>query len=241
MALGCQVERWCCGIDFAGGNCFTERMRFQPLTYAAGDSPVHRCDARLKIVALLAFSVGIFLVDSWWALAVFAAVVVAVIVVARIPLGQMNRQLVPVYVLAAFSVLFNVIAAPNLAGFLAGLFFAVRMVVLIAASFAVCLTSSPTELLEAFRWFMGPLRRLRVPVDDIAFTLALSLRFIPVIEREFETVRAAQKARGAELSGSLQNKLRIWGAAFSAVFVGLFRHADALATAMDARCFGAKK
>ena len=71
-----------------------------------------------------------------------------------------------------------------------------------------------------------------------ALTLALSLRFIPVIEREFDTVRAAQKSRGAELSGSLAHKLAMWGAAFSAVFIGLFRHANNLALAMDARCYG---
>ena len=36
---------------------------------------------------------------------------------------------------------------------------------------------------------------------------------------------------------SFTRKLQIWGAAFTAVFIGLFRHADALATAMDARCY----
>lgn len=200
---------------------------------------MHRCDARVKIAVLLAFSVGIFFVGSWWGMAVFALAAIVAVLVARLPLGQVNRLLVPVYVLAAFSVLFNVLASPNVDGLLTGLFFGVRMVVLIAASFVVCLTTSSSALLDAFRWFIGPLRRVRVPADDIAFTLALSLRFIPVIEREFAQIRAAQKSRGAELAGSFAHKLRIWGAAFSALFIGLFRHADTLATAMDARCYGA--
>lgn len=206
----------------------------------AGDTPLHRCDARVKVLVLLAFSIGIFFVRSWWGMGAFALVVMVATAVARIPFTTMARMLVPVFVLAAFSVLFNVIANPGLDGLFAGLFFGVRMVVLIAASFIVCLTTSSNELLAAFRWLVGPLRLVHVPVDDIAFTLALSLRFIPVIEREFQTVRAAQKSRGAELTGSFANRLRTWGAAFSAVFVGLFRHADALATAMDARCYGAK-
>jgi len=215
-------------------------MRLGAITYLSGSSAVHRCDARVKIIALLAFSIGIFFVGNWWGMAAFAFAVVIAVLVARIPIGQLNRLLVPVYVLAAFSVFFNALANPTLDGLTVGLFFGVRMVVLVAASFVVCLTSQPSELLDAFKWLIGPLRHVRVPVDDIAFTLALSLRFIPVIEREFEVVRAAQKSRGAELSGSFANKLRMWGAAFSAVFVGLFRHADALATAMDARCYGMK-
>ena len=207
----------------------------------AGETPVHRCDARVKVLALLAFSIGIFFVRSWWGMGTFAIVAIVTMALARIPLGRMAHMLAPVFVLAAFSVLFNVVANPGVDGLLAGLFFGARMVVLIAASFVVCLTTSSNELLRAFRWFIGPLRHAHVPVDDIAFTLALSLRFIPVIEREFQVVRAAQLSRGAELQGSFTGKLRMWGAAFSAVFVGLFRHADALAAAMDARCYEARR
>lgn len=215
-------------------------MRFRGLTYLAGDTPLHRCDARAKVLALLAFSIAVFLVPGWWGVAVLAVIVVAAMASARIPAPTMLGMLAPVLVLAAFTALFHVIANPHVEGLLSGLFFGARMVVLVAGSFVVCLVTSSRDLLQAFRWLISPLRHVRVPVDDIAFTLALSLRFIPVIEREFETVRAAQKSRGAESSGSFAHKLRIWGAAFSAVFVGLFRHADALATAMDARCYGAK-
>lgn len=214
-------------------------MQFQGLTYFPGNTPVHQCDARVKVFALLAFSVGVFLVRTWWGMAVFAAVAAVAVAVARIPLGRLCRMLGPVWVLATFSVLFNVIGSPDAHGLLGGLFLGTRMVVLIVASFVVCLTTASSALLDAFAWFIAPLRRLNVPVDDIAFTLALSLRFIPLIEREFTDVRAAQKSRGAELSGGFARKLYVWGVAFASVFIGLFRHADTLACAMDARCYGA--
>ena len=216
-------------------------MRFGALTYVPGDSPVHRCDARAKILALLAFSICLFFVQGFWGMVLFALAVMAAIAASQVPPAIMNRMLVPVYALAVFSALFNMVATPTPEGALAGLVIGLRMVVLVAASFVVCLATSSSELLGAFRWFIKPLGDLGVPIDDIALTLALSLRFIPVIEREFDTVRAAQKSRGAELSGSLPNKLRIWGVAFSAVFIGLFRHANNLASAMDARCYGKKQ
>lgn len=208
------------------------------LTYLKGSTPVHACDARVKIAALLAYSIGIFFVASWWVMLVFAVAVIATTAVARIPVGMMNRMLAPVYVLACFSVLFNVLAAPIVAGLTAGLFLAVRMVLLTAASFVVCLTSSSSQLLEAFRWFISPLRRLRVPVDDVAFTLSLALRFIPLVEREYELVRMAQRSRGSDLARSFPKRLRIVGSAFATMFVNLFRRADTMADAMDARCYG---
>ena len=209
------------------------------MTYIAGETPVHRCDARVKIVALLAYSIAILAVPSWWGLGVLVVALAVALAVAKLPLSRINDALVPVYILAVFSLLFNVIYVPNIDGVLTGLFVGVRMVALIAASIIVCFTSTSSELLQAFRWIIAPLRSLRVPVDDVAFTLALSVRFIPVIEDEFTRIRMAQKARGAETSGSLKRALEIWGSAFTALFIGLFRHADSLATAMDARCYGA--
>lgn len=207
--------------------------------YVEGASFVHRADARVKIAALLAFSITLFVVRSWWAMGLCALAAFALIIVARIPLRLINRLLAPVYVLAGFSVLFNVVPSPSIESLDTGLFVAVRMVALVSGSFIVCLTTTSSQLLEAFRSFIAPLRAFRVPVDDIAVTLALSLRFIPVIEDELRAIRAAQRSRGAESVGSLWRRLRIWGVAFAALFVGLFRHADALAFAMDSRCYGA--
>jgi len=209
------------------------------MTYIAGETPVHRCDARVKIVVLFAFSIALLAAPSWWSVGILAAAIAVVVGVAKLPLSVMNSSLVPVYVMAAFSLFFNVLYSPGLDGVLAGLLVAVRMVALIAASFVVCFTTSSSELLQAFRWLIAPLRHLHAPVDDIALTLALSVRFIPVVEDEFERIRMAQKARGADTAGSLKRTLEVWSSAFIALFVGLFRHADNLALAMDARCYGA--
>lgn len=218
---------------------YTGAMFSSRLTYAAADTPVSRCDARVKLVVLLAVSIALFVVQSWIGIAILAIGVFVLAAVARISPSVMNSMLVPVYVLAGFSVVFAVIAQPSSGGLLQGLFLGVRMIALVAASFVVCLTSASSDLLDAFAWFLGPLRKLRVPVDDIAFTLALSLRFIPLVELELRRIRQAQIARGAESAGSLKRNLSIWASAFSALFIGMFRHADTLADAMDARCYGA--
>lgn len=214
-------------------------MEFQ-FAYIPGDSPVHRCDARVKIIALLAFSVAILLPLPWWAVAALSAVPWAAVAAARIPARALLVPLGPVLVLAGFAAGFSVFYNPGPAGVLNGAVVALRMVALVVASFAVCMTADATDLLQAFSFFIEPLRRWGVPVDDIAFTLVLALRFIPMIAGQFREVRLAQRARGADGRGlGPYRRLQVWGAAFAAVFVGLFRQADATATAMDARCYGA--
>ncbi len=207
--------------------------------YIPGDSPVHRCDARAKIVALFVYTVALLAMPNWWSAVLLSAASIVFAAVARMPFNAMNRRLVPVYALALFSFLYHVVFAADMLDVLVGIGVAVRMVALVAMSFVVCFTTTATELLAAFRFLVSPLAKVGVPADDIAFTLALSVRFIPVIESELRSIRMAQKARGSEAVGSLVQKLRVWGMAFTALFVGLFRHADNLATAMDARCYGA--
>lgn len=52
----------------------------------------------------------------------------------------------------------------------------------------LCLTTTtPEELVASIRWFLQPLRLLRVNVAEIALTLLLSLRFTGLV---FDEVRS---------------------------------------------------
>lgn len=125
------------------------------------------------------------------------------------------------------------------AGLARGCFYALRILALVMGSLVVAYTTTSTELTNAFSDFMTPLRRLRVPVDDIATVLSIAVRFIPVTFEEFGRIRDAQWSRCAPFDeGSVAVRVRAWGCVFVPMFVGLFRRADALAVAMDARCYG---
>lgn len=214
-------------------------MRF---SYIEGDTPVHRCDGRVKIALLFIYSVALLAVPTWWLTLALCVVPWVAALVARIPPRSMAAPLVPVVVLAAFAGIFSLSADPGWEGALRGALIALRMVCLVATSFVVCFTTRVEEMLRAFAYFLEPLRKLSVPVDDIAFTLSLALRFIPQIAEEYLQVRQAQRARGAGQPGlGLFRRLQVEGCAFTAVFIGLFRQASATAVAMDARCYGAAR
>lgn len=228
-------------------------MKLQTSTYVAANSPVHRCDARVKIALLVAFTVCVFFAETWVGMATFVCALAAVIIASRVPLRRYFGILVPVYVLMAFSVVFNMFAwsgtAPDAlvswgsvsitaAGLQRGIFFALRMLLLSLGSMVVCFTSTSTQLTDAFGWMLSPLRHIRVPVDDITTVFSIALRFIPLLAVEVGRVHDARLARGARFDGSLGEKLTAWGGVFVPVFVGLFRRADRLADAMDARGYG---
>lgn len=126
------------------------------------------------------------------------------------------------------------------AGCATGCFVVLRILLLTLASFMVAYSTPSTQLVGAVSQFLSPLRHLRVPVDDIAMVFSVALRFIPLLAQEAESIRLAQQARGAHFEdGSFWGKLKAWGAVFIPLFVNLFRRAERLGNAFDARCYGA--
>ena len=193
--------------------------------YIQGDTPIHRADARVKLVLLLLFSVGVFFVGTWRGLGVYSLAVAAVVVAGRMPLAR----------LGALSLPFGFVPQ----GCMFALFYAVRILLILWASFAVSFTTSVEALTGAFASLMRPLRAIRVPVDDVATMLSLAVRFIPLTAEELALVRSAQTARGARLeSGSIWQRLFAYRTVFIPLVVRLFRRADTLSVSMVARCYG---
>lgn len=244
-------------------------MQLSITTYIAKDSAVHRLDARVKITLLAVYSAALFFVDTWLGMALAACAFAFSLALSKLPPRRVLGLAVPVYVLAGFTVLFNmfVFATPNMladagtkvasgaafegiyplvgsfsltvAGLMRGCFFAARILLLVFASLIVCFSSTSTELIDALNSFLSPLAKLGVPVDDVAMVFSIALRFIPVTAEEFCRVRDAQWSRGSKFGeGSVWQRLSAWQTVLIPLFVGLFRRADTLAQAMDARCYG---
>ena len=52
----------------------------------------------------------------------------------------------------------------------------------------VLLTTLKEEIVWAISWFMYPLKKFNIPVDRILFQLLLSMRFIPLVQEEFQNI-----------------------------------------------------
>ena len=117
-----------------------------------------------------------------------------------------------------------------------GFFVVWRFLCLIVAAILLTLTTTPSQMIAAIKYFLRPLKLLRVPVDDIAVMIMLALRLMPILLTEKERVEIAQKARGYNLrrSGTII-RIKAFLSLTLTVLTGVFRRADELALAMEAR------
>ena len=118
----------------------------------------------------------------------------------------------------------------------------VRIVLLIAGTSVLTYTTSPITLTDAVERLLSPLKKLKLPVHELAMMMSIALRFIPTLIEETDKIMAAQKARGAEIdSGSLMTRARNLISILVPLFISAFRRADELATAMECRCYNGGK
>lgn len=193
-------------------------------------------DARVKIGLLVAYSVALFCTENLLGLGVAAALLAAVASVGDVPAARLLREGAFAYLIVGFLLVYNVTAS----GWLAGIAVALRLLLLVWASLLLTALSTPAELSEGLRRLLSPLGRLGLPVRDFTTSLSIALRFMPLLSEELRAVRAAQASRGAAFEDAgLVRRLRAYGHLMVPVLVGLFRRADRLAAAMEARCYGA--
>ncbi|MDR1013471.1 MAG: energy-coupling factor transporter transmembrane protein EcfT [Coriobacteriales bacterium] len=123
-------------------------------------------------------------------------------------------------------------------GALRGLYFAVRILLLVAMTSLLTYTTPLVTLSDSLVALMRPLARIKVPTEDIATMFSIALRFIPLTAEEAEKIMVAQSARGAVFdSGGPLKRARAWLPVMIPLFVSLFRRADELAGAMETRCY----
>lgn len=129
----------------------------------------------------------------------------------------------------------------SVAGAQQGALYVLRIWFLFIATFIVVLTTSYESILRALIALLSPLRALKFPVDDAAMIATLALRFIPLVAEQTQVIKRAQCARAAQFDvGLVWKKVMAWMHVFIPLFVMLFRQADRMAVAMEARCYGAR-
>ena len=219
--------------------------------YVPADSPLHRLDPRTKIVCGLALMVSVFFIGSPLQLAFAWVIGLGLIALSHIPMGKVLSSIRPLVMALAVLAFFNLLlvregtplvsAGPLIittGGVWAAVNYSLRLVVAVIAATLILLTTTPTQLTDAFDALMAPLSRIGLPGHEIAMVFSLMLRFIPTIADEASAILDAQTARGGALAeGTFVKRVRAVVPVVVALLVSSLRHANGLSRALDARCY----
>ncbi len=218
--------------------------------YFPGNSPIHRLDPRAKLTALICYIVALFLAEWLVTYGILLAALAVVVKVSTVSLKSLLRGMKPVVFILVFTAVLNIFYTPGeplvsfwiftvtREGIVHAVFMVVRILMLISCTFLLTYTTSPLALTDGLESLMGPLKKIRVPVHELAMMMSIALRFIPTLIEETDKIMSAQRARGADFdSGSLVQRAKALIPLLVPLFISAFRRADELATAMECRCY----
>lgn len=224
------------------------------------DSPVHRADARAKFIVMIVYIVTVIFADSFMQFALIALLLLAVVLMSRVPPLKVLGSLKAIIVLAVVTFIFTVLLnkgngaeAETLyvefgpfcicgTGLMTGGFILCRIVLLVLGPTMVTLTTTPVDMADAIEFLLAPLKLFRVPVHAFGMIMSIALRMIPTLFEETSRVMNAQKARGACLDhGNVFKRIGALVPVLIPLFISAFKRSADLADAMESRCYNGGK
>lgn len=219
--------------------------------YWPGQSLLHRMDPRAKVACALALMISVFFVQTPTQLAVSWAIALALVALSHVPITKVLQSIRPMVLMLMLLAICNLLLVRSgdtlvtlgpltitSGGVWAATLYSLRLVTAVIAAALLLLTTTPTQLTDAFDAALGPLSRVGLPGHELAMVFSLMLRFIPTLADEASAILDAQTARGGALAeGSLPRRIKAVVPILVALLASSSRHANGLSRALDARCY----
>ena len=215
-----------------------------------GDTVLHRLDPRTKLILTLVYIVALFVAKWYISYAVVLAFLILSISLSNVKIGTLLKSIKPLIVIIIITAILNIFYTPGRTlvkfwifnitweGLQSAAFMAARIIMLIMGTFLLTYTTSPIALTDGIELLLNPLKKIRVPVHELAMMMAIALRFIPTLIEETDKIMSAQKARGADFeTGNIFARAKALVPILVPLFISSFRRADELAVAMECRCY----
>jgi len=208
--------------------------------YVPTGSIIHKLDPRAKLFSLIFIITAIFPAKNFFQIAFWLAVLGLLTRASKISWKILLRSSRPVFFLVAFTFIFNLIAAYFSQDIFTGLyrafFTSIRLIILMMFAIMLPLTTAPLELADGLDYLLRPFAKIGFPAHECSMMIGMALRFIPLLMQETDKIMKAQLSRGARLDqGNLFQRVMAFFPVLIPLFIIIFRRADEIAVAMEAR------
>lgn len=155
-------------------------------------SPMTRLWPGTKVLCMLALTSLLLWLPRWPSIVIVAVLLALACRVARVP-----RTVVPrLPFIVWWALLWGGISSAVFGGLEVYVRTTAMGLTVLFATFVVLWTTRPDHLAPAFATLLAPLRLLRLPVDEWARTMSLSLRGLPTLTAEMTALNDSSRLRG---------------------------------------------
>lgn len=204
--------------------------RYYPIS-----SIIHRMNPISKLLCLLSFIIMIFLTNDIRLNMVLAILLILILLSTKVPLALYGKAIWGMKWLLLFIFLINLIVGTTLQTTCVTI---LRVIYIVLYSTVLTLTTPPSEITYALEKIFSPLKLIKIPVNRMALSLTLALRFIPTIVDTGNKILKSQASRGIDYYHSnLKGKFLALKSLLIPMFAITFKKADDLADSMEVRLY----
>ena len=217
-----------------------------------GNTIAHRLDPRTKLILTIVYIVALLMARGVLGYALMLLILLSCLMLSKIKPKAVLRGLRPIFFIIIFTMILNIFFVGEdytvlfefhfivitREGLFNAVFMASRLMMLIVGTFLLTYTTSPIALTDGLEMLLNPLKKIKLPIHELAMMMSIALRFIPTLIEETDKTMSAQKARGADFeTGGLVKRAKAILPLIIPLFISAFRRADELAIAMESRCY----
>jgi energy-coupling factor transport system permease protein len=217
-------------------------------------SPLTRMDPRGKLLCLILLIIVTSLIKSFAAFAALLLFCILIQVLSRISTRYVLRGFRPFLGFLAFIFVLQVLfytgqqqtiywhwgmLSISLEGLHTSILVILRVLFLYYLFSMLLFTTSLVDLTDGMEALLSPLQRIGIPTNTLVMVFIIALKFVPIFTGEIERLIKAQAARGVRFDqGNFLQRARKIAPLLVPLFLSGFKRAEALSTAMEARCYG---
>lgn len=221
--------------------------------YIRGTSIIHKLDPRAKIIYCLFIVCSTIINSDWLIILVNICTLILAIILSKINIFKFFFRMKSLLLIFVFTLFFQAILTQGeqlfhiwklsftKEGIYQGILTIFRLMAIYLCSTILTMTTSPMNLIFGLEVLFSPLKKLHIPINQLAMIISIALRFMPTIIEEVDNIKCAQKSRGAQFeSGNLLVRLQSVLAVLIPILANSLQRANDLAVAMESRCYDCK-
>lgn len=201
--------------------------------YYLKDSIIHKLNPVFKIISLFLSIISVLISNS---LIDFITLFIFILIIMLLSKIELKIYLKNIYTLRIFIIFIIIINLIFKVSIVDSLYMILKIIYLVILSAILTLTTPPTEITYGLEKTFRVFNKI-LPVNSIALTITLALRFIPMITMQAERIIKASSLRGIDYNENLKSKILALSNIFVPMIYLSLKKADDLADIMEIRLY----
>lgn len=203
--------------------------------YYNSNSKIHSMNPLSKIICTLIFVIMVFICNDIKLMLLLSLLAILFTEFSKVPRNIYIKTIKSLKFILIFILIIDLIFKVDITITLTNM---LRLISVVLYTSILTMTTPPTEITYGLEQLLSPFKIIKLPVNKIALSISLALRFIPTLIDEGNKILKSQASRGIDYYNSdLKGKFMGIMSMIVPMFVITLKKADDLADSMTVRLY----